>query len=210
MLPAPATRAVIYSAAKTVPAPADAGPPGLAALKITASCGRKPVAPVTLTAFTGPFPPGRWQCARQSLPHPSRHTPHFAQKVSQAGSQPTHPTCSPPPSQGAAPVQKARPVTDAKEVGVGNATEETFRHRADTVFPKTTRQVNTAFQLTARAASAAPPSATSSRRDTGAHRRRRHRRRRPHQHPLSAHLQADLDHAASPAASQPADRTVDG
>ena len=124
MLPAPATRAVICSAAP-LPYPADVGAPrqtgprrliaslpaagatqaGLrrpGALKITASCGREPVAPVTLTAITGPFPPGRWQCARQSLPHPSRHTPHSAPLFSLAGSQPTHPTCSPPPSQGAA------------------------------------------------------------------------------------------------------------
>ncbi len=49
-----------------------------------------------------PAPPPATQCARQSLPHPSRHTPHSAPLFSLAGSQPTHPTCSPPPSQGAA------------------------------------------------------------------------------------------------------------
>jgi hypothetical protein len=43
MLPAPATRAVIYSAAQTAPAPAHAGPPVLAALKITASCVLSPL-----------------------------------------------------------------------------------------------------------------------------------------------------------------------
>ena len=35
-------------------------------------CPELPVGPVTGAAITGPFPPGRWQRPRQSLPHPSR------------------------------------------------------------------------------------------------------------------------------------------
>ena len=55
-----------------------------------------------LAGCPDPGPPPDPQCARQSLPHPSRHTPHSAPLFSLAGSQPTHPACSPPPSQGAA------------------------------------------------------------------------------------------------------------
>ena len=76
MLPAPATRAVIYSAAKTAPAPAHAGPPVLAALKITASCGQRPCRAwhesLLAAGCPGPAPPPTAQCSRQSLLHPSR------------------------------------------------------------------------------------------------------------------------------------------
>jgi len=77
-------------------------------LNITASCGREPVAPVTLTAC-GPaaltLAPRRTRSARASRSsHPSRHTPHSASLFSLAGSQPTHPRGErwPPPPQGAA------------------------------------------------------------------------------------------------------------
>ena len=79
----------------------------LAALKITASCGRTvwPAchAHCLWSGCPDPGPPPDPQCARQSglasfTPHP-----HSACLISLAGSQPTHPTCSPPPSQGAAP-----------------------------------------------------------------------------------------------------------
>ena len=39
-----------------------------------------------------------------------------------------------PSPRGSAHVQKKRPVTDAKEVGVGNAAEETFCHRTVAFF----------------------------------------------------------------------------
>ena len=63
--------------------------------------------------------------------------------------------------------------------------------------------------LRGRAASAAPPFATSSRPSTGARRRRHPRRLHLRPHRPSAHPQADSDHAAWLARSQPGVRTVD-
>ena len=68
---------VIYRAAKTAPAPADAGPPVLAALKITPSCGREPVAPVTLTALLVPAPQNQRsaRASRSCILHATPLTP---------------------------------------------------------------------------------------------------------------------------------------
>jgi hypothetical protein len=104
MLPTPATRAVIYSAAKTAPAPADAGPPVLAALKITASCGRTVWPVCHAHCCAGPCAPMPAQCARQTglasfTPHPSLRS------FVQFGGVAAHPPPGerwPPPSQGAA------------------------------------------------------------------------------------------------------------
>ena len=51
-----------------------------------------PPSPCHAHCFHRPFPPSRWRCARQSLRHPSRHTPHSAPLFSLAGSQPTPPS----------------------------------------------------------------------------------------------------------------------
>ena len=129
--PLPATRAVIYSAAKTAPAPADAGPPALAALKITASCGRTVWPACHAHCCTAPRPPLAVQCARQSglasfTPHPSLR---FLVQFGGVAAHPPTRTLAPSIPGGCACTKKRRPVTDAKEVGVGNAAEETFCHR---------------------------------------------------------------------------------
>ena len=82
-------------------------------LNITASCGRTVWAACHAhclwSGCQDPGPPPDPQCAHQAglasfTPHP-----HSAPLFSLSGSQPTHPTCSPPPSQGAAPVSPAPP-----------------------------------------------------------------------------------------------------
>ena len=52
-----------------------------------------------------------------------------------------------PSTKAPSPVQQRRPVTDAKEVGVGNAAEETFCHRAATLLSQSAAQVNAPFHL---------------------------------------------------------------
>ncbi len=194
MLSAPATRAVIYSAAP-LPFPADAGTPrhtgprrliaslpaagatqaGLrrpGPLKTTASCGRTvwPAchAHCLWSGCPDPGPPPDPQCARQA--GLASFTPHPSlRSFVQFGGVAAHPPPGerwPPPSQGAA--------------------------------------------LRGRAASAAQQSATSSLPDTEAHRPHRRRRRRPRPHRPSARPQADSDHAASRARSQPGARNADG
>jgi len=88
-----ATRAVIYSAAKTAPAPANAGPPVLAALKITASCGQRPWpachAHCLRPAALNPAPPPATQCSRQAGLASFTPAPHSAPLISYARAETT-------------------------------------------------------------------------------------------------------------------------
>ena len=89
MLPAPATRAVIYSAAPTAPAPAHAGPPVLAALKITASCGQRPCRACHGDCSAAPRPPrpaGSHRASPSCILHASPRPVRFPFPLSHRGS----------------------------------------------------------------------------------------------------------------------------
>jgi len=187
MLPAPATRAVICSAAP-LPYPADAGTPRQTgprrliasspaagatqaslrrpgALKITASCGREPVAPVTLTAVLVPGPQYQ-RSARASRSRILHATPLTSLK-SQSGGVAAHP-----------------PHMLAPSVPGGCAR--------------------------APAACAARQRATSSQPDTAGSRRHRRHPHHPRRNPPSARLQADSDRAVMPAGIPQAGHTSRG
>ena len=112
-------------------------------LNITASCGRTvwPAchAHCLWSGCPDPGPPPDPQCARQS--GLASFTPHPSLRSSvQFGGVAAHPpprALAPSIPGGCACTKKRRPVTDAKEVGVGNAAEETFCHRTISLFSHT-------------------------------------------------------------------------
>jgi hypothetical protein len=73
---------VIYRAAKTAPAPAVAGPPVLAALKITPPCVPNPVGPVTVAARLLPGPQGQPAATAPVPPASFTPAPHSAGLIS--------------------------------------------------------------------------------------------------------------------------------
>ena len=133
----PATRAVIYSGAKTAPAPAPQDPRCWRPLNITASCGRTvwPAchAHCLRSGCPDPGPPPDPQCARQSLlasftPHPSLR---FLVQFGGVAAHPPPGTRWPPPSQGAA--LRGRAACAAQSCAAssppGNVTRRRCRHR---------------------------------------------------------------------------------